>query len=260
MAAFLIASGAELNPSTGMPALHKAVDQSSLPIITLLLEKGANINLITPQSNGTALHHACASSRNPVLPLLLQYHADVNLKDDQNLTPLIYAAINTNAAAISLLLNSGADPLITLPNGEAALHVVSDAGHVPSVKAFIEHASIQQTANFGDSKNETPIVYAAREKHAEVVELLLPFTTAMAGKTVSEVMEEFKAPEPAKETNDKAKGEEEKANTEVELTAEQAVQLHQMKVEGVKRFNASQWSSAKDLFIQALELNPNDVV
>ena len=91
--------------------------------------------------------------------------------------------------------------------------------------------------------------------------LLVPvLPTAMAGKTVSEVMEEFKAPEPAKETNDKAKGEEEKANTEVELTAEQAVQLHQMKVEGVKRFNASQWSAAKDLFIQALELNPNDVV
>ena len=82
----------------------------------------------------------------------------------------------------------------------------------------------------------------------------------MAGKTVSEVMEEFKAPEPAKETNEKAKSEEERASGEAELTAEQAVQLHQMKVEGVKRFNASQWSAAKDLFIQALELNPNDVV
>ena len=111
--------------------------------------------------------------------------------------------------------------------------MVSDIGHVPSVKAFIEHASIQQTANFGDSKNETPIVYAAREKHAEIVELLLPFTTVMAGKTVSEVMEEFKAPEPAKETNEEAKGEEEKAGIEVKLTAEEAVQLHQMKVEGV---------------------------
>ena len=260
MAAFLIASGAELNPSTGVPALHKAVDQSSLPILTLLLEKGANVNLITPQSHGTPLHHACASSRNPVLPLLLQCHADVNLKDEQNLTPLIYAAINTNAAAISLLLNSGADPLITLPDGETALHVVSDAGHLPSVKAFTEHASIQQTANFGDSKNETPIVYAARAKHAEIVELLLPFTTSMAGKTVSELMEEFKAPEPVKEADTEKEKEKEKTNPEVDLTAEQAVQLHQMKVEGVKRFNASQWSSAKDLFIQALELNPGDVV
>ena len=258
MVEFLISSGADLNPSTGIPPLHKAVDKSTLPIITLLLEKGANVDLITPQSHGTALHHACASSRNPVLPLLLQYHADVNLPDEQNLTPLIYAAINTNAAAISLLLNSGADPLVTLPNGETALHVVCDAGHLPSVKAFIEHASIQQTANFGDSKNETPIVYAARANHAEVVELLLPFTAAMAGKTVSEVMEEFKAPEPKEEEAKEEPKEEPKE--EVELTAEQAVQLHQMKVEGVKRFNASQWSSAKDLFLQALELNPGDVV
>ena len=33
-----------------------------------------------------------------------------------------------------------------------------------------------------------------------------------------------------------------------------------VKVEGVKRFNASQWSSAKDLFLQALKLNPGDAV
>lgn len=256
MADYLIASGAELNPSTGVPPLHKAVDKSSLPLITLLLEKGANVNLITPQSHGAPLHHACASSRNDVLPLLLEHHADVNLKDEQNLTPLIYAAINTNAAAISLLLHSGADPLVTLPGGETALHVVCDAGHVPSVKAFTEHASIQQTANFGDSKNETPIVYAARAKHAEIVELLLPFTTAMAGKTVSELLEEFKAPEPKEQPKEEPKP----TAPETDLTAEQAVQLHQMKVEGVKRFNASQWSSAKDLFLQALKLNPGDAV
>ena len=74
-------------------------------------------------------------------------------------------------------------------------------------------------------------------------------------------MEEFKAPEPVKEadTEKEKEKEKEKTNPEVDLTAEQAVQLHQMKVEGVKRFNASQWSSAKDLFIQALELNPGDV-
>ena len=250
---FLLSAGATLNPTSGLPALQMAVDKSSIETVKMLLKRGADVNLQTPQSHGSALQHVCASSRNELLPILLSHHADINQKDDRNLTPLLYAAVSTNAPGIRFLLNNSADPLATLPDGETPLHIVADAGHVSSVKVFIDQPSIRQTANARDSKNETPIIYAARAQHADVVELLLPFTDEMSDKTVSDLMTEYK---PVHHETPKK----EESVEEPDLTAEQAVQLHQMKVEGVKLFNQSKWEEAKNLFVRALELNPGDAV
>ena len=250
---FMLSAGATLNPTSGLPALQMAVDKSSIETVKMLLKRGADVNLQTPQSHGSALHHVCASSRNELLPILLSHHADINQKDDRNLTPLLYAAVSTNAPGIRFLLNNSADPLATLPDGETPLHIVADAGHVSSVKVFIDQPSIRQTANARDSKNETPIIYAARAQHADVVELLLPFTDEMSDKTVSDLMTEYK---PVHHETPKK----EESVEEPDLTAEQAVQLHQMKVEGVKLFNQSKWEEAKNLFVRALELNPGDAV
>ena len=61
----------------------------------------------------TTLLHLAANAMPDILEMLLQHHADVNQQNDEGIAPLHVAAMWGNDDAVRLLLDYGADPVIS---------------------------------------------------------------------------------------------------------------------------------------------------
>jgi cytohesin len=104
LAEALIAHGARLDDtSTGESALHAAIAERHGDVATLLVEKGADVNVRNTPSRFTPLHFLAANLHDRNLAeLMIQRGADVNAKDQAGHGPLegALAAHNDEVAAV----------------------------------------------------------------------------------------------------------------------------------------------------------------
>ena len=89
-------------------ALHRAVDSVNLPVVTLLLEQGADVNARNAFGL-TPLHKAAKHSQIELVRALLLKGADVDPRDKQGYTPLMRAVQYGDAFIAQVLLDEGAD-------------------------------------------------------------------------------------------------------------------------------------------------------
>ena len=161
--------------------------------VRALIDQSADVN--APQADGmTALHWVCLHDDLEMAKLLIETGADVNSANRYGVTPLTLACTNGNGALVELLLDAGADPNSSLPGGETALMTASRTGRVGPVKALLargadfhrkvhgmgRHAMAGAGAflirladptifDFETKPEQTALVWAAAEGHAEVV-------------------------------------------------------------------------------------------
>src|SRR5262249_12392518 len=81
------------------------------------------------------------------------------------------ACLNGSARMVDRLLAAGADASAALLNGESVLMTCSRTGDAASVKSLITHGANVNAAEHLHS--QTALMWAAAEKHPEVVQLLL---------------------------------------------------------------------------------------
>jgi len=132
LAAMLLEHGADPNISdiAGMGALYAAVDMASLQwtqgrpapilldrvdgadLVTLILAKGANPN-----------------ARLTRAPLKRHHDAGTTLNFGPGATPLMRAARTNDLAVMRMLLDAGANPYATLPDGTTSLMVAAGLGY-----------------------------------------------------------------------------------------------------------------------------------
>lgn len=93
----------------GNVPLHVACSKGNMPLINLLLRKGANVNLQDIYGNAPIMY-AIDKGKIEVMRVLINNGADVNRADYRGNTPLHNAAVTNNFDAVSMLLRSGADP------------------------------------------------------------------------------------------------------------------------------------------------------
>jgi len=74
-----------------------------------LVKRGANVNIISPETGWSLLTSAIERDRIDILKYLLKNGADVNLIDNNGLTSLFYAADHESLSSLQLLINAGAD-------------------------------------------------------------------------------------------------------------------------------------------------------
>ncbi|XP_036144364.1 ankyrin repeat domain-containing protein 27 [Monomorium pharaonis] len=95
--------------SMGETALHVASATGRTNMVQLLLDAGANVNVITKSEGRTPLHLACLNDRVDVAKLLLNCATcDVDAKDHNGDTPLHLACVAGNIKSVGLLVRCGA--------------------------------------------------------------------------------------------------------------------------------------------------------
>lgn len=85
---------------------------SRLEIISLLIEKGADVNIKNDNSDSalySAAYHLREDERYEIMKILLENGADINAKNGDGLTALHLVALNGTYREIDLLLKYGAD-------------------------------------------------------------------------------------------------------------------------------------------------------
>lgn len=91
-------------------------------VIELLCAHGADPNAGTP-GHGTQLTHILSDSSGDYagVHVLLRYRADVNVRDEQQMTPFMWAALYASSSEVRALLDHGSDVRCKYKHGETAL-------------------------------------------------------------------------------------------------------------------------------------------
>ncbi len=158
-----------------------AAEKGHNEVVTLLLEKGADINTINV-FGGTALHGAL-SGRDPVLAqLLIERGADVTTKHrGTNCTVLMAAAGGGYADVVSSMLEKGVDVNVEDRQGYTALTYAAGEGHTEIVKLLVRAGSRSNVnKSFGRA-----LAVAVGRGHTEIAGLLIEEGASLNEKTKS---------------------------------------------------------------------------
>ncbi len=204
----LLNAGADVNAAANnrFTPLIYAAEENNLQIVQALLEKGANVN-DKANNRFTPLIYAAEKNNLQIVQTLLEKDANVNDKADNRFTPLIYAARNGNLEMVQALLNAGADVNSQAENQFSPLTYCAQRGQgrddrsylftsiknileltqklfiviknvklsenqkITELKSFINEGAIIHATDGDD--HLTPLHYAARDGHKEVVEALI---------------------------------------------------------------------------------------
>ena len=113
--------------SDGFTPLHVAAMHGQADLVTVLLDAGANVNLVTKTKNVTALHLACQNERTVVTKVLLQSaNCDIDIQDSSGNTALHYASLASNSKLVELLLKYSPAVDIKNTNGRTPLDEAED--------------------------------------------------------------------------------------------------------------------------------------
>ena len=107
----------------GLTALHYAVRGGKLPLIRLLLERGAQVNALDGEGLTPLVHLSKTRSKAdpvPVMELLAASGASLDARDENQGTLLMHFARQRRAEPVHWLLMHGADPAARNKNGKTA--------------------------------------------------------------------------------------------------------------------------------------------
>lgn len=106
-----------------------------------LIDKGADVN----KPGWTALHYAATHGHLAVMTLLLDKHAYIDAASPNGTTPLMMAAGYGTPAAVTLLLEVGADPLLKNDQGLTAIDLAHRANRADSAAIIAASVRGRQT-------------------------------------------------------------------------------------------------------------------
>src|SRR5207247_5966980 len=108
--------------------------------------------------------------------------------------PLALAALNTNASVVEMLVNAGADPNASAPEGETILMTAARAGGAEAIKVLIAHgARVNATEKW---QGQTALMWAAAENHPDAIKALVE-----RGAEINARSKEWQFPEYRYQTN-----------------------------------------------------------
>jgi hypothetical protein len=131
----LINSGVDVNKkSLGATPLYTAVWRNNIDIVSLLLDKEANVNEKGTTSGWRPIHMAIKNKNAEILKLLIEKGVDISIPNPLGKTPMTMAIENGSTDIINLLngeeVNTN-EPL-SIKSDTTTTSIVNSAGQVPS--------------------------------------------------------------------------------------------------------------------------------
>ncbi|KAK4451577.1 ankyrin repeat-containing domain protein [Podospora aff. communis PSN243] len=161
---------------SGETALHWAARYQQSTFLKLLVENGADLNLVdnVRSRNQTALHQAVINRDMASVKVLLESkRCEVHLADAQNWTPLRWAAAYGHGSLVKLLLAHGAKVDDRDKDGWTALRWAVQKGHMHVAKVLISAGADIRSPLGGDADRRTLLQWAASEGRDPLVRLLI---------------------------------------------------------------------------------------
>jgi hypothetical protein len=118
--------------------LYIAAQEGHLPVVKLLLDRGADVNPAMTNEGYTPLLIAAREGHLPVVQLLLDRGADGSQANDDGNTPLLIATQQGHLPVVQLLLDRGAD--VNEANTYGLL-VAAQHGHLPVVQLLLDRGA-----------------------------------------------------------------------------------------------------------------------
>lgn len=126
----------------------RAIVQDKPTDVKMLLDKGEALD--AKQNGQTALHIAAMNGKVDILTVLIARGAAVNVQDDNGITPLMLAARDGRVEAVQALIAQGAKITVQDKLGENALHIAAAHGKKDVVAALMDRgADVRATTNAG---------------------------------------------------------------------------------------------------------------
>ncbi|XP_067660925.1 ankyrin repeat domain-containing protein 50-like [Haliotis asinina] len=148
-----------------------AAERGHEEVVELLVKHGADLSL-SKRSGGNILHHVCQRGHYKLVKYVLSLNmVDINSRWWMKRTPVMVAARYGHKEVVELLVNHGANLLLSDIRGNNILQLACTAGHIDVVKYIISLNSVN--INSRGWKGRTPVMGAAEQGHKEVVELLV---------------------------------------------------------------------------------------
>ena len=208
-AQLLLDAGAEVNTKNykGNTPLHLAAKFSSEETVNLLIAAGAEINALnddgeTPFDLGKSekIRYLLGANKQQKLLAILESEdadivlvkdliksgAEVNAKDEDQYTPLLFAAQYQDAATVKLLLDAGAEVNVKNKFQVTPLHFAAWKRDASTVKLLLDAGA---KVNVKTYLKSTPLHMAARHNSKETVKLLIE-----AGAEINALDNEEKTP------------------------------------------------------------------
>uniref|UniRef100_A0A8C1SMV7 Transient receptor potential cation channel, subfamily A, member 1b n=1 Tax=Cyprinus carpio TaxID=7962 RepID=A0A8C1SMV7_CYPCA len=159
----------------GRTPLHWAVEQNQQQSCVLLLELGADPNILNNAMMGP-LHLAVTKRYNHLVESCDK--TDANLEGDLGNTPVMMACCTNNCQAIQFLFKHGAKMCIQNKLGHYAIHTVAFAGAKEAMEMVLEIGeelgiSTSVHINYLDKTKSTPLHLSVRGGNIEVIKLCI---------------------------------------------------------------------------------------
>ncbi len=152
-------------------ALLQAANIGKSDAVALLLAHGADPNAPDNAGDGP-LHLAAGNDHARSAELLLKNGANINAQDNGGLTPLGQAVVYKHENLARLLLNHKADPNVQANDGETPLHVAVENRLGGIVRLLLQnHAN----PNIQDNRGQTPLHAAVEHRFGEIAVMLLQY-------------------------------------------------------------------------------------
>eukprot|EP00042_Codosiga_hollandica_P040181 m.344418 g.344418 ORF g.344418 m.344418 type:complete len:514 (+) comp55791_c0_seq1:129-1670(+) len=153
-------------------ALMRAAKGGSIECLELILAARADPTLLCRA--GSVLHFALENRHTVMLERLLKIEAIrllIDARDREGRAALMKALKQTDAQAVKLLLDAGADLSVQDNSGQNALHVAATYGSTSTLHEVLSASEAE--LNQQDEEGKTPLLCAADSNFADDVELLL---------------------------------------------------------------------------------------
>ncbi|KAL7909517.1 ankyrin repeat-containing domain protein [Trichoderma velutinum] len=147
----------QLEGYTSWAPTFTAIYVNSVELMQILLEHGADINLI--REDGETM-----------VSFLICKGADLDTRNNNGRTAVALAVSNQNIESVRLLAENGADLTIVDNRGFSALHMAAYRDSVDSVRILLKNGI---GSDFTGETGYTPLLVASQSGHDEVIRLLL---------------------------------------------------------------------------------------